>query len=231
MAELQLGGTPTRLQDAADKAYVDAISGNLGQLTNDIYGGLGGTGTPTSTNIQILLNAFFGSSGSWLGTVGNLFGLGGSPIFGKVLPTSIGNVLGGASLAADLNAIITPFQSINGLTSITAWQQSWAGLMDLLGIHTANLSGTSPVTQIAPTNIANVLGGGSLGADLTALLASIFGGVGGSGTPTNSALNTQLSSFITNLFGSGGSPTSSTLHIGVLPTGIRSPILLTWKPI
>jgi hypothetical protein len=92
--------------------------------------------------------------------------LGISPTTGQMSATNVQSSTGAANLQADINAVFTPFESVNGLTSTTAWQDSWNGLMGLLGIQTSNLSGNTPTTQVPSAAVTGIQSGTSLGAIL-----------------------------------------------------------------
>jgi hypothetical protein len=88
--------------------------------------------------------------------------LGISPTTGLMSATNVQSSTGAANLQADINAVFTPFTSVNGLTSTTAWQDSWTGLMNLLGIGTSNLSVPTPPTGLSV--VGSSTGGTSLAA-------------------------------------------------------------------
>lgn len=260
-------------------------------------GGGSGTGTNIGGAISSAATTASGAASTASTTSTNLTNTW-SWVFGTTTPTSstpvqstkVGNVLGGSSLGADVQAILD-FVA-NGLGH-TGTGHTLTDIETYLGlIPAANVSGTFPQSQITglatalssllgtttfqalldgisnalghsgtghtvtqvetylglipPTNVSNVLGGSSLGADLGALSTALYGGTSvastvqvsaiPSGIPQNniSGLVTSLSSLLgTTTFqalldgianalgqsGTGHTVTQVETYLGIIPSG------------
>lgn len=89
----------------------------------------------------------------------------------------------GPTVETDINNLFAPFASVNNLSSPTAWQESWNGLMGLLGIQTPDLSSATPTVQVPTNQVASLSSTLSThGTDIQSIIDSIANALGIGGT-------------------------------------------------
>lgn len=126
---------------------------------------------------------------------------------GQIQSTTIESSTGGTSLNSDISAILTPFESISDLTSTSAWQSAWSGLMNLLGIDTTSVA-TGAATQVPASAVGHITIGGVTDSIETHIQSIVDNAVqaltGGSstGNPTTAMKSNLLAIPAGNIVGS-----------------------------